>query len=794
MDARFAIRSLLKNPGFTALAVVVLALGMGANTAIFSVVNSLLLKALPYEEPERIVSVYTRWIASGKNGQLSGPDFQDLKKQSTSFAHFTYFGGAETNVVVDGVAGYAHVTMANKGFFDVFGVKPAAGRLFTDAEMEKGAAPLAVISEAFWRRVMQGRPDAVGRAIRFEGRLFTVIGIAPFQFPDKTDVWYAAGQEDENPNRTAHNYLGLAKLKPGVTLEQANSELSGLMARLAAQYPKENSKKSAIAVPLREDLVEGIQKTVLLLFGAVALVVLIACANVANLLLAKATSRTREIAIRAAVGASRWHVIRLMLYECLILSLAAAVLGLLLAYWGVDVLKAAAPRDLPRLNEIGLDWTVLLFALATSLGATILFGLAPAVTSSRADLNEALKASSRTTPGGSPTLRSALVVSEIALSVMLAIGAGLLVRSLVNLSRSPMGFETERLLLVETATPAQDKEGAKRNIRFYGDVLPQVQAIPGVVAAGAVTAPPGRIARSNGAVQVEGRPYDGDWTKLPSALFTVATPGYLKSIGIPLRAGRDFDDRDRFDAPFTVIINEAFAKTVFPNENPIGLRMRCGLDSAEWMTIIGVVGDVRQQGPAKTAAMELILPYQQHPFPATYMTMTVRTTGDPVGLQETIRQKMRALNPEVPSKFTTMEMAISDANAQPRFRTQLLALLAGLAVLLAMIGVYGVMAYSVAQRLGEIGLRMALGADGSNILRMILMGGAKLAAMGLAAGLVAAFAAGRLIESLLFGVRAADPLVYGSVTVGALVAVTLAAWAPARKAAALDPVQVLKQD
>ncbi len=794
MDIRFALRSLRKNPGFTALAVIVLALGMGANTAIFSVVNTLLLRPLPYPDPDRIVSVYSKWLKSGSLGNISGPDFHDWKDQSSNFDAFAYYVGEETSVIVDGVADYTQVAMVSAGFFDVFRVQPVAGRLFSADEFKPGGPPVVLVSEAFWRSRLGAGPKALGKQIRFGGKLFTVAGVLPFRFPDKTQVWFASGQEEENTHRTAHNYQGVAKLKAGSSLEQANSELQSIAARIATQFPKENAGKSAEAVLLREDLVSGIRRTLGLLFAAVALVVLIACANVANLLLTKATSRSREIAIRAAVGASRWQVIRLMLWESLLLALAAAACGLLIAYWGVDALVAAAPKDLPRLDEIRVDWAVLGFSLLTSLASTFAFGLVPAVAASKVDLNEALKQTSRTTSGGAPKLRSGLVVAEIGLSVMLAIGAGLLVKSLMNLNRIPMGFQTERLLLAETTTPAQDRNAAQRNIRFYRDVLPQIAAIPGVKSAGAVTAPPGRQIRSNGAVQVEGRPFDGDWNKLPSALFTVATPGYLQSIGIPLRDGRDFDDRDTADGVYSVIINEAFAKAVFPNENPLGQRLRCGYDSPEWMRIVGVAGNIRQRGPARSAAPELMMPYLQHPFPATYMTLTVRTAGDPAQIQESIRSKIRAVNPEVPAKFSSMELALADVTAQPRFRTQLLALLAGLAVVLAMIGVYGVMAYSVAQRLSEIGLRMALGADGSDVLRMVLAEGVKLAAIGLLFGIAGAFAAGRIVESLLFEVRAMDPSVYATVAVGTLFAVALATWMPARRAAALDPVQVLRRD
>ena len=791
MDLRHALRSLLKNPGFSLLAIVVLALGMGANTAIFSVVNGLLLRPLPYPEPERIVNVYSKWTKSGSLGQVSGPDFQDWKAQSASFDSFAYYQNDETSVVVNGIAEFAPVTMVSEEFFDVFKARPIKGRLFSNDERKPGGPAVALVSESFFKRRLGGDAKAFDKQIRFGGRLFQVVGVLGMQFPGKTEVWYSSSQEKENPNRTAHNYQVVARLRSGTSIGQANTALAGIADRIAAQYPQENAGKSSAAVPLHEDLVSNVRLTIALLFAAVALVVLIACANVANLLLSRATSRAKEIAIRAAVGASRWQIVRLMLAESFLLALAAAALGLLLAYWGLDALIAAAPKDLPRLDEIHVDRTVMAFTLLTTFLSTLLFGLAPAITASKVDLNEALKQASRTTSGAAAGLRSALVIGEIALSVMLAIGAGLLLKSLATLNDVRLGFAPERILTAETTVAAQNLEGAMRNIRFYSEVLPKLNALPGVVAAGAVTAPPGNVSHSNGFVQVEGR---AQGEKPPEALFTAATPGYLRAIGIPFRAGRDFDDRDTADATYNVIVNEAFVKAAYAQgENPIGKRIRCGYDSDKWMTITGVVGDIRQRGPARRIQPELIMPYLQHPFPATYMTLTIRTRGDATAMHESVRRQLREVNPDVPARFSTIELAIADDTAQPRFRTWLLGLLSGLAVLLAIFGVYGVMSYNVSQRLAEIGLRMALGASRGDVVRLVLTNASKLAAIGLAAGIAGALAAGRLIESMLFQVKAYDPWIFAVVIGCSLLAVAAATFVPARRAAALDPAMVLRQ-
>lgn len=698
----------------------------------------------------------------------------------------------ETNILYKGVADYANVAMIAPAFFDIFRVRPSAGRLFTANEEARGGPAVAVVSEAYATRHMGSPSAAVGKSLQVEGKPYQVVGVIPFSFPKKAEVWYSAGQHDEILNRTAHNYWPVAKLKAGISADQANSEMRGIAASLEQQFPKENRQKSAAVVLLQDDLVGDMRRTLGLLFAAVALVVLIACANVANLLLAKATARTREIAVRSALGAGRWDVVRLMLTECLLLALAAAAVGFAAAFWGVDLLIAAAPKELPRLDEIAVDWRVFAFSLGTSLASTLLFGLAPALSASKVDLNEALKQTSRTTSGGASRLRSMLVVAEIAMSVVLAIGAGLLVKSMIRLGQVEMGFKTERLLLGEAAVTASSREVAAREIRYYRDGVEQIAAIPGVVAVGAVTSPPGTPSRSNGAVQVEGVPFDGDWSKLPNALFTVATPGYLDSIGIPLLRGRDFNDRDTAQAPYTAIINDAFAKLAFPNQDPIGRRIKCGYDSPEWMTIVGVAANIRKQGPTAKNEPELLMPYQQHPYPATYMTFTVRTAADPTALQETIRTKLRALNSEVPVRFATMEVTLQDATANPRFRTYLLAVLAALAVLLALIGVYGVMAYSVSQRLGEIGLRMALGACSNDVLRLVLNEGLQLAAIGLAVGVAAALGVGRLLEAMLFDVQPMDVPVYLTVSVGVIFAVLLAAWMPAWRASKLDPASILR--
>jgi putative ABC transport system permease protein len=795
MDLKFALRSLRKNPGFTLLAVVVMALGIGANTAVFSVVNAVLLKPLAYRDPDRIVTLSSLWRKSGGHGLVSAPDFHDWHDQSTAFAAMAYYQDDSTSVMSGASAEYAHVAAVTPELFQVFAVEPVAGRLFSAEELKPGGAGAVVIGYSYWQSHFGANANAPGQAVRMLGRSFNIAGVLPprFHFPKETDIWLPANVVfPETESRSAHNYYVVGRLKPGVTLEQAQAQMTAIGARLEQQYKDSNAGKSVAVTRMRDDMVRNVKLTLYLLLGAVALVLLIGCANVANLLLARATARTREIAIRAAVGASRGRIVRQLIVESMVLALIAGAAGLLLAKWGSDALVALAPGNVPRLAESGIDGWVLAFTLGISVIASLLFGLAPALQISRVDLNEALKQGANRAMGGKGgRTRATLVVVEVALSVVLLAGAGLLIRSFVALHHVALGFRPEHVLVMESSVPASNLADARRATRFYKDLMADLATLPGVSAVGGVRNTPG-IVWSNGGYFIG---HMGKFTStMPNAVLSVVTPGAFAALGIPLKRGRDFNEGDAYDAPFTAVINAALAHKSFPGQDPLGRTIYCGLDSMKPMKIVGVVGDIRQYGPAVEPAPEIIMPYEQHPQPSTALNIVVRASAAGSALWGPIQRKVRAHSAEVPVKFTTMEDLLSENTASPRFRTLLLGLFAAIAVCLAMAGVYGVVAYTVGQRASEIGLRMALGADTGDVLRLILRQGMALTGIGLAVGLVAAVAATRVVASMLFEVKASDPVTYVGVAAVLGIVSLAASYIPARRAARVDPASALRQD
>jgi putative ABC transport system permease protein len=569
--------------------------------------------------------------------------------------------------------------------------------------------------------------------------------------------------------------------------------MTAITARLEQQYPDSNKNKSALVTPVRDALIGDVRSTLYLLLGAVAVVLLIACANVANLLLAKATGRGREIAIRSAIGASRGRIIRLLCIESLMLALLSGGIGVVFAIWGSSALVALAPGNIPRLDETAIDGSVLAFTFVASLLASLLFGLTPALHASRVDLNDALKQGANRAMGGSAgRMRSALVVAEIALSVVLLCGAGLLIKSFIALQNVTLGFRPERVLVMGSNVPTTGLEGAKRATGFYKQLLAEAAVIPGVTAVGAIRTPPGRTS-SDGGYWIDHLPANPSITA-PQAVFTVAAPGAIAALNIPLLRGRDISDRDTYDAPFVTLINEALARKSFPGQDPIGHMIYCGFDSMRPMQIVGVVGDIRQRGPAAEPLPEILMPYEQHPGAGTAMRLLVRTAAEPGALAESLRRKARELSPDVPVKFTTMEELLAENVAAPRFRTLLFGIFAALAVCLAMAGVYGVMAFVVGQRTNEIGLRMALGASPSHVLRLVMRQGLVLAAAGLVIGLAASLAATRLLTKMLFEVKPADPLTYVAVALLLGAVALLATYIPARRALKVDPLIALRQD
>jgi putative ABC transport system permease protein len=797
LHLKYAFRSLLKNPAFSLLAVLVMALGIGANTAVFSVVNAVLLKPLAYRDAERIVTLSSLWKKNGGHGQVSAPDFHDWHDQTTAFDAMAYYDSDETAISTGGAAEYAKVAAGSPEFFRVFGVEPVVGRWFSAEEEKTGSAGAVVISYPYWQSHFGGVPTALGQTVRFGGKALPVVGVAPpgFHFPDQTDVWLPAGMFPETTSRSAHNYLVVGKLKSDVTLGQAQAQMTAIGTRLEQQFPRSNTGKNVAVTPMRDEMVSNVRLTLYLLLGAVGLVLLIACANMANLLLVKATARTREIAIRAAVGASRASIIRQLITESILLSLAAGGAGLAIAYFGSKALVAMAPGNIPRLTEAGVDGSVLVFTLGISVAASLLFGLVPAIHASRVDLNNALKqGAARATGGqGSGRMRSALVVAEIALSVVLLTGASLLIRSFVALHNVALGFRPENVLVMSTDVPSSDGERSSRSFQFYSGLLPDIAAAPGVSAVGATRVAPGQVS-SWGGYWVDHLPSGEPGIGAPQAVFSVVAPGTFSTLRIPLRRGRDFDASDSPDAPFTAVINESLAKQSFAGQDPIGRTIYCGFDSVKGMRIVGIVSDIHQYGPARPAQPEMYMPYPQHPRTSSALNVLVRTAADPAALSETLRRMVRQRAPDVPVKFTTLEAKLSENVAAPRFRTLLLGVFAALAVLLSMAGVYGVMAYVVSQRSGELGLRMALGASPTNVQWLVLRQALALTGAGLVVGLAGAVLATRLLTSVLFEVKATDPATYLAVA-GLLAVVALAAgYIPALRAARVDPLAALRQD
>jgi predicted permease len=800
-DLRFAVRMLLKNPGFTVVAVLILALGIGANTAMFSVVRAVLLKPLAYSDPDRIVTLASFWKADSGKGQVSAPDYHDWHDQSSAFEEMAYYGAWDTAVTSGTATGataeYAHAAQIGPGFFHVFGVTPFVGREFSAEEAKRGGPGAAIISYAYAARHFGDEANALGKRVQMAGKTLDIVGVMPpgFRFPEITDIWYPTNTiVPDTESRSAHNYRVIARLRDGVRLEEAQAQMVAIGARLEEKYPDSNKGKSVAVTQLRDEMVNEFRLTLYVMLAAVGVVLLIACANLANMLLAKAVARAREMAIRSAVGAGRGRIVRQLITESILLALIAGAAGLALAFWGSRTLMALAPGDIPRLAEAGIDGDVLLFTLGISMVASLLFGLAPALQVLRVDLNSALKQSVQRAGGGSlaDRMRQALVVAEIALSVILVAGAGLLIKSFVALQNVELGFRAERVLVVGTSVPASDLESARLATRFYKQLLAEVRALPGVLDAGATMEPPGHTA-SDGSYWIDQLPTALD-VSAPQAVFSVVSPGTFATLGIPRRRGRDFNDGDTYDAPFTAVINEALARHAFPNQDPIGHSIFCGLDSMKGMKIVGIVGNVRQEGPAKEASPEIYMPYEQHPQPAAALSILVRTSMQPGAISPAVRDKIHALSVDVPVKFTTMEALNSEGVAAPRFRTLLLGIFAALAVGLALAGVYGVMSYVVGQRSNEIGLRMALGASQSDVLRLVLRQTLLLAGAGIVIGLAGAAVVTQFLTSILFGVKATDPTTYAGVVALLVLTAISASYIPARRATRVDPMVALRYE
>ncbi len=734
---RYAIRASASQPGFAAFAVLTLALGIGASTAMFSVFHGLLLAPLPHADPEKVAAIHTRFTDTGRVGtRMTGGDWVDLEAAHDIFEQVARYDGGEIGVQLGARAEWANVYLVSPNFFQIFHLGVSVGRTFEDSDADRAV----VVAPGFARRAFGGVPDAIGKVVKIDTKPYEVIGVVPadFAFPDKAEIWMADSVMPGNRNRSAYNYRAVARMKDGLSFSAAAPRLEALSRQLAAAYVDDRNKRF-MTVPVQDSVVRNARSTVLLLMAAVLALLLISCSNVAHLLVARAATRQKEFAIRLALGAGGARIVMQLLTESLVIGLAGGLTGIVAAYAGVRAVLALAPENLPRMGEVSVDWTVLAFGIGIALLSSVLFGLAPAWQARRSDVLEGLKAAGgRGKMGGrSARLRNGLVAAEIALSFTLAVGASLLIRSFMELSSVPLGFRTEGLLVAYAHAPADTLEKALATERFFESALTELEHLPGVrSAAAAMGLPAGRYG-SNGKYAVEGVDITqpGIVDRMPDAGFRLASRNYFATLGIPLLSGREFSDRDQYNAPFVAIISQSLAKLSFPNQDPIGRKIICGLDSDKWMTIVGVVGDVRSEGPGQPPGPELYMPFQQHPYHANEMQVAVRTVGPPEALADAVTRKMRALNPDVAIKITNMRTMLAGSVATPRFRTFLITVFAGVALLLAMAGVYGVTAYLVSQRSAELGLRMALGSAPAGVVRLVLSHAGLLAAAGLVAGL-----------------------------------------------------------
>ncbi len=803
-DLRYGGRMLRKNPGFTLVAVVTLALGIGANTAIFSVVNAVLLKPLPYASPERLVTLWGTAANTGAgNIPFSYLNFTDYKNQAQTLEHVA---ACDTTEAVLASADAEPETLSgarvSSDLFPLLGVAPMLGRAFSAEEDRPGGAAVVVISHGLWQRRFSSDPQVVGRQVMLGERSTKVIGVMPrgFTFPveeETSDYWVPLAGD---PNRTEllSNRHGkfltiVARLKQGVRFEQAEAEALVIARRLEAQYPDANTGWRARLVPLQEDIVGGVRPALLILLGAVALVLLIACANVANLLLARAGARAKEVAIRTALGASRARIMRQLLTESLLLSLAGGGLGLLLAEWLVDVIVAAGPASLPRLADVNLDASVLGFTLLVSILTGLVFGLAPALRASKTDLSEPLKEGGRSSTEGARRnpLRGLLVVSEVALSLMLLIGAGLLIKSFVRLLQTDPGYQTERVLTASLSLSKTKYPEPEQQAAVYQQVLGRVAALPGVEAAGAASLLPLGGRDSYNVFQVEGRtPFAAG--QEPTVRYQVVSPDYFRAMGIQLRRGRFFTEGDTKGAPQVLIVNEAFARRHFSGEDPVAQRLVIGDDPPR--EIVGVVGSVRHRGLDEEPQPEFYVSYLQ--APRSRLSLVVRAAAnDPAELAASVRGAIREVEKDqLVGEVRTMDTLVSHSVAPRRFQMLLLGSFALVALLLAGVGIYGVMAYAVAQRRHEIGVRLALGAQRGDVIRLVVRQGMTPALVGAGVGLIGAFAGTRVIESLLYGVSAGDPIVFVGVSALLLLTALLACYLPARRATGIDPAIALRHE
>jgi len=807
-DLRYGARTLRKSPGFAAVAILTLALGIGVNTALFSVVNGVLLNPLPYPQPNQLVELW--WDRTpGQHSSVPYLNFLDWQKESTAFSAVGAY--LQDNVIVTGAGEPERVdgVKISANFFDLLGVKPLLGRSFRPEEDQVGAGPVALIGDGLWKSKFGSSADVLSKSITVDGTSYRIVGVVPEKSPIYTtaDVFTPLGQFNEEPfrdRRASLGTVGIARMKPSVTLAQARGDMDSVARNLAAEYPDANKGTSIFVNSLKEDITGGIAPMLYMLLGAVGFVLLIACANVANLLLARSAARSREFAIRVALGATRRRIVRQLLTESMLLSAAGGALGLLFAAWATKTALAVIPETVPRTNEIGVDGRVLFFALAVSILVGIVFGVAPALKTSQPDLQRSLKEGGRGSSGTRARTQNIFVAVEMALAVVLLAGAGLMVRSLVGLANVNPGFDPQHVMEFGVS-PSAARVTTPVHIReTYREITARFEAVPGVAAASPLVGALPLTGDSLVGFWITGQPKPSSAKDMTRAQWYATAPDYLKAMGIPLQRGRFLSAEDTETTPFVVVIDDGFARSYFPGENPIGKRLNISIIDVEGAEIVGVVGHVKHAGLGATGILDQRgqlyfaisqLPDRVLPLVGRACTFVVRAAGTPQAVSESLRAASQQFDSkQVLYEFQTMTKVVSDSIAAQRFTMILLGVFAALALLLSAVGIFGVISYVTGQRTQEIGIRVAMGAQRGDVLRLVLGHGMRVALLGVAIGLAAALGLTRLIASQLYGVSANDPLTFAGVA-ALLTCVALAAcYVPARRAMRVDPMVALRYE
>jgi putative ABC transport system permease protein len=806
-DIRYALRTFRKTPGPVAVALVALTLGIGANTAIFSVINAILIRPLPYPDPDALLLVWGNKIDKGIHKlRLAPPDYRDLVEQNQSFDQMGAFRTQSSVLIGKDLPERVETAAVSPSVLRILGMQPVRGRIFAADEDQPSKNSVVVLGDRIWRDRFGGDPNALGATLNLDGKAYTIVGIASpdFRLADtQSELWfpYTPAPAELSPSRRGYRSLFvIGHLRSGVTRKDAEAQMQVVARRIAALSPDTNAGYGIEVVNLGEQMVGNVGSTLWTLFGAVLFILLISCANVANLLLARARTREKEIAVRTSLGAQPGRIFSQLLTESIVLATIGGALSIALAYWTTSVLLKLAPSRMPRAHEISVDWRVLVFTLAVSVLSGVLFGLAPALSSIRLDLNSTLKATGRggTAQRSRTRTRDALVISEAACCVMLLAGAGLLIRSFIALERVNPGFRTDHVLTMQIALPPARYPGMKVAL-FYQQLLNRLRSLGGMQSMGICRFLPldGSDASLN--FRIEGRPLVASGDQ-PRAKFRAASEGYFEALGIPLIEGRLFDRTDDLHTPKAVVINQTAARRYWPNEDPVGKRILSGVDESEWTTVIGVVGDVRHTGLDAEVNPETYYHYLQIPadamnFAEASMALVIRTNADPAALTAGIRKEVQSLDAGQPVfSVRTMQDVVEGSVAQPRFRTLLLSIFAGIAVLLAATGVYGAMSYSVTQRFNEFGIRAALGAQPADLLKLVVGHGIRLVVIGIAIGLVAALLGARVLANLLFHVHQADPITFVLTCLSMLLVAILASFIPGLRATRVDPAVALRNE